>query len=78
MKNTMSFLTIDDTKTLDQIKISDWLMVSTSLAQSSLDEVDFKYVMMKCPNTTVQLLIKEYILLKTGMFEMWEVLYHYE
>lgn len=71
------FLSVKDNKTLDQIEINEYNMIARALAQTCLDVVDFKKV-ERLRKINHQTAVREYMLLKTGMFEMWETLYHYD
>lgn len=75
MKKLKSSLHID--RNLDQIHIDSYNMIARILAQTSLSIVDFERV-QRLRNTDHQTVTREYMLLKMGMFDMWEVLYHYD
>lgn len=74
MKHQAPFLLIKDNKTLGQIETVEYAMVARTLAQTCLDVVDFKIV-ERLRKISHQVAVREYMLLKTGMFETWETLY---
>lgn len=75
MKHQASFLSINIT--LDHIETVQYTMIARTLAQTCLDVVDFKRV-ERLRKISHQVAVREYMLLKTGMFETWETLYHYD
>lgn len=77
MKYQAPFLLIKDNITLDQIKTVEYTMIARTLAQTCLDIVDFKSV-ERARKISHRVAVREYMLLKTGMFETWETLYHYD
>lgn len=76
MKHQASFLSIKDNVTLDHIETVQYTMIARTLAQTCLGVVDFKRV-ERLRKISHQVAVREYMLLKTGMFETWETLYHY-
>lgn len=77
MKHPKPFLHINKDLNLDQIHIDSFNAIARTLSQTSLNLVDFKRV-QQLRNIDYQTATREYMLLKTGMFDMWEVLYHYD
>lgn len=75
MKHPKPFLHIN--RSLDQIHIDSFNAIARTLSQTSLNHVDFKKV-QRLRNIDYQTATREYMLLKTGMFDMWEVLYYYD
>jgi len=73
MKKPKSSLHIN--RNLDQIHIVSYNMIARTLAQTSLSVVDFKRI-QRLRNMDHQTTTREYMLLKMGMFDMWEVLYY--
>lgn len=75
MKHPKPFLHIN--RNLDQIHIDSFNAIAKTLSQTNLNLVDFERV-QRLRNIDYQTATREYMLLKTGMFDMWEVLYHYD
>jgi len=75
MKKLKSFLHIN--RNLDQIHIDSYNMIAGILSQTSLSVVDFERI-QRLRDMDRQAVTREYMLLKMGMFDMWEVLYRYD
>lgn len=75
MKKQASFLIIKGRKTLDQIRSNEFNTVAKTLAKTSLKQVDFERI-ERTSHEDHHTIVREYMLLKTGMFESWEILYN--
>lgn len=75
MKKPKSSLHIN--RNLDQINIDSYNMIAGILSQTSLSVVDFERI-QRLRDIDHQAVTREYMLLKMGMFDMWEVLYRYD
>ncbi|KKM07066.1 hypothetical protein LCGC14_1737600 [marine sediment metagenome] len=69
------FLSIN--KNINQIHIDVYNTIARTLAETCLDEVDFEKV-ERLRKVDHQTIVREYMLLKIGMFDTWEILYHYD
>lgn len=76
MKNQKSFLTIKNGTSLDQIQTCRFSTIAKTLSKTDLAVVDFERVMRE-RNIDRETAVREYMLLKIGMFESWEILYHH-
>jgi len=74
-KQRTSFMSIKKQVPLDRIHNKEFNIVARTLAQTSLDLVDFEKI-KRIRNEDHITIVREYMLLKTGMFESWEILYH--
>ncbi len=70
-------MVIKDGVGLDQIHVYQFKTVAETMSKTSFDMVDFERA-MRLRSVDREVVVREFMLLKTGMFETWEVLYHHE
>lgn len=75
MKNQKPFLTIEKGTSLSQIQTHSFRTVAEAMSETHLAVVDFETV-MRMRGIDRETAIREYMLLKIGMFESWEILYN--
>ncbi|KKN07891.1 hypothetical protein LCGC14_1062260 [marine sediment metagenome] len=77
MEDQKHIMTLEKGHQVSQISLDGFIKLGVTLAETSLSTVDFKKI-KRTTNQTHDAVIKEYLLLKTGMYETWEVLYYNE
>lgn len=77
MGNQKHIMTLKNGIRLKQLSLDGYVKLGVMLAESSLSTVDFEK-MGQVLKQTHEIIVKEYSLLKTGMYETWEVLYYDE
>lgn len=77
MGNQEHIMTLKKGRRVSHILLDGFIKLSVILAETSLSTVDFGKI-ERITNQTNDCVIREYSLLKTGMYETWEVLYYNE
>jgi len=77
MESQTPFLIIKANINLDQIRIDAYSSAARTLARTRLHLIDFEK-MKRLRNVDRQVAEREYMLMKMGMFETWEILYNYD
>lgn len=77
MEDQKRIMTLKTGIHLKQLSLDGYVKLGVMLAESSLSTVDFKKIEQVLKQTH-EVVVKEYSLLKTGMYETWEVLYYEE
>lgn len=77
MGNQKHIMTLENGKQVSQISLDIFAELGVTLAETSLSTVDFERLEW-ITNQTYDIIRREYLLLKTGMYETWEVLYYEE
>lgn len=77
MDNQKHIMTLENGKQVSHISLDGFIKLGVILAETSLSTVDFEKLEWTI-NQTHDIVMREYLLLKTGMYETWEVLYYNE
>ena len=77
MEHQKIFLSIKNKPNLNQLHTDTFNAIARTLARTRLHLVDFEKV-KRLRNVSRHMAEREYMLLKMGMFDTWEILYHYD
>lgn len=75
MGNQKHIMTLKKGHQIGHILLDGFIKLGVTFAETSLSTVDFEKL-ERITNQTHDIVMREYLLLKTGMYETWEILYH--
>lgn len=75
MGNQKHIMTLKKGYQIGHILLDGFIKLGVTLAETSLSTVDFEKL-ERITNQTHDVVMREYLLLKTGMYETWEILYY--